>query len=131
MIAALFCQKFYAPLLDKGQGLDSYSNSNAKPPSFLRKLANESLLAIRTTHRVLPAAGLRPMKEAIIYSISGCSSLLILAYTVHMFIGGMVSEQTEYMVMAIVVLIAASVMLWMLMDVLRRRRHASNNHQGR
>jgi len=71
------------------------------------------------------------MKEAIIYSISGCSSLLILAYTVHMFIGGMVSEQTEYMVMAIVVLIAASVMLWMLMDVLRRRRQAASNHQPR
>jgi len=71
------------------------------------------------------------MKEAIIYSISGCSSLFILAYTVHMFIGGMVSEQTEYMVMAIVVLIAASTMLWMLMDVLRRRRDAANNHQAR
>jgi hypothetical protein len=67
------------------------------------------------------------MKEAIIYSISGCSSLFILAYTVHMFIGGMVSEQTEYMVMAIVVLIAASAMAWMVSDVLRRRKAGSND----
>jgi uncharacterized membrane protein YesL len=76
-------------------------------------------------------AGLRRMKEAIIYSISGCSSLLILAYTVHMFIGGMVSEQTEYTVMALVVLTSASVMLWMLMDVLRRRRNTAKQHQER
>ncbi|MDQ6979007.1 MAG: hypothetical protein Q9M09_02380, partial [Mariprofundaceae bacterium] len=80
-------------------------------------------MAIRATHSAITAAGLRLMKEAIIYSISGCSSLLILAYTVHMFIGGMVSEETEYTAMGLVVLIAASAMLWMLMDVLRRRRH--------
>ncbi len=62
------------------------------------------------------------MKEAIVYIISACASLLILAYTVHMFIGGMVSEQTELLVTIVVVLIGAGAMAWMVMDVLRRRR---------
>ncbi len=61
------------------------------------------------------------MKEIIIYTISGCSSLLILAYTVHMFIGGMVAEQTEYTIMVIVDLIALSTMIIMARNVLRKR----------
>ncbi len=65
---------------------------------------------------------LRIMKEALVYIVSGCSSLLILAFTVHMFIGGMVSERTEWIVTIVVVLIGAGVMAWMVMDVLRRRR---------
>lgn len=62
-----------------------------------------------------------PMKEIIIYTISGCSSLFILAFTVHMFIGGMVEPQTEYTIMAIVDLTAISTMAWMARNVLRKR----------
>jgi len=122
MIEAVSTLRFNAPLHKKCK-----TQQPCESTQLLRKLANDSSLAIHTTHSALTSAGLRLMKEAIIYSISGCSSLFILAYTVHMFIGGMVSEQTEYMVMAIVVLIAASAMAWMVSDVLRRRKAGSND----
>lgn len=39
------------------------------------------------------------MKEIIVYGIAATSSLILLAYTVHMFIGGLVSERTETLAM--------------------------------
>lgn len=39
------------------------------------------------------------MKEVIIYGIAAVSSLTLLAYTVHMFIGGLVDERTESLAM--------------------------------
>lgn len=39
------------------------------------------------------------MKELIVYGIAATSSLILLAYTVHMFIGGLVSERTETLAM--------------------------------
>lgn len=41
----------------------------------------------------------RVMKEVIIYGIAALSSLTLLAYTVHMFIGGLVDERTESLAM--------------------------------
>ena len=35
------------------------------------------------------------MKELIVYSIAAVSSLFVLGYTVHMFVGGLVSNTTE------------------------------------
>ncbi len=61
-------------------------------------------------------------KEIIIYSIVGISSLTLLAYTVHMFIGGLVSERTENTVMFIVVVIGAIAMGFMARNIVRRRR---------
>ncbi len=64
------------------------------------------------------------IKEIIIYSIVGISSLTMLAYTVHMFIGGLVSEQTENLIMGGVVLVGAIVLAFLARDiVLRRRRY--------
>lgn len=62
------------------------------------------------------------MKEIIIYGLVALSSLTMLAYTVHMFIGGLVSEETESLVMGGVIIIAAIVMAFLARDVLRRRR---------
>ncbi len=62
------------------------------------------------------------MKEVIIYGLVALSSLTMLAYTVHMFIGGLVSEETESMAMGGAVIIGAIVMLILARDILRRRR---------
>lgn len=62
------------------------------------------------------------MKEAIVYGIVAISSLILLGYTVHMFIGGIVSERTETLAMVIVMLIGAVAIGFMVWDVIRRRR---------
>lgn len=67
------------------------------------------------------------MREIIIYSIISLSSLIMLGYTVHMFIGGLVSERTEHIVMAIVVCIGAIAIGLMARDVVRRRRSAAEH----
>lgn len=67
------------------------------------------------------------MKEIIIYGIVAVSSLTMIAYSVRMFIGGLVSPQTEYTVMAIVTLITAIVLGFLARDVVRRRRAAAED----
>jgi len=61
------------------------------------------------------------MREILVFSISGLASLFIFAYTVHMFVGGLVSEKTEITVIAVVVSIAACVEFYLLRDALRKR----------
>ncbi|MDQ6968456.1 MAG: hypothetical protein Q9M14_07235 [Mariprofundaceae bacterium] len=61
------------------------------------------------------------MRELIIYCISGCASLFILGYTVHIFIGGLVEEQTEIISIIIAVFIGALGMAWMAWDILKSR----------
>ena len=65
------------------------------------------------------------MKEIIIYCIVALSSLITLAYTVHMFIGGLVSERTENMTMAVLAAVWAVVIGLLVRDVVKRRRAAS------
>ena len=62
------------------------------------------------------------MKEAIVYGVVAISSLILLGYTVHMFIGGIVSERTETLAMVVVMLIGAVAIGFMVWDVIRRRR---------
>ena len=62
------------------------------------------------------------MKEIIIYSIAAIASLSILAYSIHMFIGGLVSEELEKMIMIGTTLIGAAVIGFMARDVIRARR---------
>lgn len=62
------------------------------------------------------------MKEIIIYSISGLSSLVIVGYVVHMFIGGLVSERTEILAIVAIVVASALAMAYMAWDVIKRRR---------
>lgn len=65
------------------------------------------------------------MREIIIYGIVAISSLILLAYTVHMFVGGLVSKEVEYTLMAAVVFVGAVAMGIMAWDVVRRRRASS------
>ncbi|MDQ6954553.1 MAG: hypothetical protein Q9M20_03830 [Mariprofundaceae bacterium] len=62
------------------------------------------------------------MRELLIYSISACASLFILGYVVHMFIGGLVSEQTEVIAIIVVLSIDLAVMAWMARDILKSRQ---------
>jgi hypothetical protein len=61
------------------------------------------------------------MKELIIYSIAAVSSLFVLGYSVHMFVGGLVSKTTENWLIAGACLIGALVVAFMYWDVFRRR----------
>ena len=63
------------------------------------------------------------MKELFVYGISGVASLFIFGYTVHMFVGGLVSEQTEIILIAIVVLICAGVLGFIAWDTIQRKQH--------
>ncbi|MDX8391036.1 MAG: hypothetical protein R8K53_00455 [Mariprofundaceae bacterium] len=61
------------------------------------------------------------MRELIVYGISGVASLFIFGYTVHMFVGGLVSEQTETILIAIVVIVAAVAETYLFRDAMRGR----------
>jgi len=65
------------------------------------------------------------MKETIIYIVVAISSLLLMAYTVHMFVGGLVDEATEDMITLIVLGITVAVMAVLGWDIVRRRTHRS------
>ena len=62
------------------------------------------------------------IKEALIYIMVAISSLFMITYVVHMFIGGLVSEGTEHSVMAVAFAVWACVIGAMAWDVVRRRR---------
>lgn len=62
------------------------------------------------------------LKEILIYTVAAFSSLTILGYTVHMFIGGLVSKETEILAITIACLIGASIIGLMAWDVIRRRK---------
>jgi putative Ca2+/H+ antiporter (TMEM165/GDT1 family) len=62
------------------------------------------------------------MKEALIYALVAVSSLLIMTFVVHIFVGGMVSAETEARIqeaVAGVLLLLFALAAW---DVVRRRR---------
>jgi threonine/homoserine/homoserine lactone efflux protein len=62
------------------------------------------------------------MKELLIYTLAGLGGLVVLGYSVHMFIGGLVSPETEFMAIALVCLIGALCLAYMAWDVIQRRR---------
>ncbi|MDX8405049.1 MAG: hypothetical protein R8K50_02750 [Mariprofundus sp.] len=62
------------------------------------------------------------MKELLVYGISGIASLFIFGYCVHIFVGGMVSEQTEIILIAAVVLTGAATIAYLVWDTIRRTR---------
>lgn len=61
------------------------------------------------------------MRPIIMFAVGAIASLCILGYAVHMFIGGLVSRQAEFITIGVAVLIGASAIGWMTWDVLRRR----------
>lgn len=61
------------------------------------------------------------MKEIIIYAIAAFSSITILGYTVHMFIGGLVSKQTETWAIIATCTVGAGVIALLAWDVVKHR----------
>jgi membrane protein YqaA with SNARE-associated domain len=64
------------------------------------------------------------MKEIVLYGIAAVSSLVILGYSVHMFVGGLVSRETEILMVAAACTLGAVVIGVMAWDVVRRRRQS-------
>ena len=62
------------------------------------------------------------MIEILIYLTVAISSLLVMGYTVHMFVGGLVSQETEYFLIAVTCLSVACVIGYMAWDVIQRRK---------
>jgi len=62
------------------------------------------------------------MKEFLVYGISGLASLFIFGYSVHMLVGGLVSEQVEMILIAVVVIVAAAAEIYLIRDALLHRR---------
>jgi len=62
------------------------------------------------------------MKELLVYGVSGIASLFIFGYCVHIFVGGLVDEQTEQILIIAVVLIGAAVIGYFVWDAIRRNR---------
>jgi hypothetical protein len=61
------------------------------------------------------------MKETLLYLSVGISFLIVLSYTIHMFVGGLVTTKTEYLLIAASCLIAVGVMGFMARDIIQRR----------
>jgi len=61
-------------------------------------------------------------KEIIILAVVSVSSLFILGYSIHMFIGGMVSESTERWSIVIACALGAIIIGFLVADIFRQRR---------
>ena len=62
------------------------------------------------------------MVEILIYLAIAIGSLLMMSYTVHMFVGGLVSQETEYFLIAVTCLIVACIIGYMTWDIIQKRR---------
>jgi len=71
------------------------------------------------------------VKEIIIYTVVALSSLFVLGYSVHMFLGGMVSQTTERNAIIIACSLGLIAMAYMVWDVLQRRRNRGKREGGR
>jgi hypothetical protein len=62
------------------------------------------------------------MKEIIIYTIAATACLAILGYSIHMFIGGLVSAESEKLIIAAVTTVGAIVIGLLARDVVQTRK---------
>lgn len=59
--------------------------------------------------------------EILIYVVVAISALFITGYAVHMFIGGLVSPESEYQLIALACVVIVGVIGYMTWDVIQRR----------
>lgn len=59
--------------------------------------------------------------EILIYLVAAISALAITGYTMHMFIGGLVSPEAEYQFITLACLVVFGVIAYMAWDVVQRR----------
>jgi hypothetical protein len=60
--------------------------------------------------------------EILVYSVIAISSMFIMGYAVHMFVGGLVSPETEYQLITMACIIVFCVIGYMTWDVIQRRK---------
>jgi hypothetical protein len=65
---------------------------------------------------------LTKMKEIIILTSVAASSIFILGYSIHMLIGGLVSEETEQWIIIGACSIGVAILIFMGWDIIRQRR---------
>ncbi len=64
----------------------------------------------------------KSIKEILIYLVVAISSLFILGYAVHMLVGGLVSAETEQLLIIITCVVGAAAIGFMFWDVLQHRK---------
>ena len=69
----------------------------------------------------------KPKQEALIYLAVALSALFFMCYAVHMLVGGLVSAETDYTLMAVVCVIGIAAMGFMAWDVIEHRRRGAAN----
>jgi len=62
------------------------------------------------------------MKEIISLLLIACSSIFILGYSIHMLIGGLVSESTESWIITGACSIGVIILIFMGLDIVKQRR---------
>jgi hypothetical protein len=68
------------------------------------------------------------MKEIIVYSIAAIASLAVLAYSIHMFIGGIVSTETEETAITLATLVGVIIIGLLARDVIQTRKKNRTKH---
>ncbi len=61
------------------------------------------------------------MVEILIFLVAGIGALFIAGYSVHMFVGGLVAQDTEKQIIFVVCAIVFCAMAYMAWDVVQRR----------
>lgn len=64
----------------------------------------------------------KPIREILIYLVVAISSLFIMSYAIHMLVGGLVSQETEHLLIAITCIIGVAAIGLMFWDVIQRRK---------
>jgi hypothetical protein len=59
--------------------------------------------------------------EILIFLIAAICGLVITGFAVHMFIGGLVSSETEYQLIGVVCFVVACALVYMTRDVIQQR----------
>ena len=62
------------------------------------------------------------IQEAFIYLVVAISSLFILGFATHMLVGGLVSPETEYLLIELICLADLAAIGYMAWDVIQRRK---------
>jgi hypothetical protein len=62
------------------------------------------------------------MQEALIYLVVAISSVIAMGYATHMMVGGLVSPETEYLLIVLACVITIAVIGYMAWDVIQRRK---------
>lgn len=68
------------------------------------------------------------MREIAIYGVAAVGSLFILGYSIHMFVGGLVSLETEKALIVAACTLGAVTIGIMAWDIIKRRRRSGRPH---